>query len=77
MCEQSSYRGGDEKKYYRSGNVHTRGIDCKEDECRHAVITARSLVQVAITTPWGRRRALAQRIAKVRVTGKSMPEKTI
>ncbi|CAE7745994.1 RE1 [Symbiodinium sp. KB8] len=86
LCEHSSYRGGDEKKFHRSGNAHTRGIRCKEPECNRAVISGRRrqavtmwsfLVQVAITTLWGRRarsRALAQRIAVVRAEAQEEKE---
>ena len=86
LCEHSSYRGGDEKKFHRSGNAHTRGIHCKEPECNRAVISGRRreavtmwsfLVQVAITTLWGRRarsRALAQRIAVVRAEAQEEKE---
>ncbi|CAE7041145.1 unnamed protein product [Symbiodinium sp. CCMP2592] len=31
--EHASYNGGHEKKFYRSGNAHTRGVRCKDDLC--------------------------------------------
>ena len=64
LCEHSSYFGGNEKKFMRSANGHSRQIMCKEDTCNKAVIRAsRSeprqlwsyLVQIALTTIWGRR----------------------
>ena len=81
LCSHSSYKGGNERKYHRSTNGHTRatrGIHCKEPECERAVILARRkepaelwsfLVQVALCTLWGpksRSRALFARVSQVR-----------
>ena len=78
LCSHSSCKGGNERKYHRSANGHTRGIHCKEPECERAVISARRkepaelwsfLVQVALCTLWGtksRSRALFARVSQVR-----------
>ncbi|CAE7722529.1 GIP, partial [Symbiodinium necroappetens] len=78
LCQHSSYKGGDEKKYHRSANGHSRQIMCKEPECDKPVIQANRreparlwafLVQIALCTLWGRRarsRALFQRVTMVR-----------
>ena len=64
LCEHSTYRGGEEKKFMRSANGHSRQIMCKDDACNRAVISASRkeprelwsyLVQVALTTAWGRK----------------------
>ena len=78
VCEHSVYRAGEEKKYQRAANGHTRSVSCKEPECDKTVVSARRkepvqlwkfLVVVALCTKWGRRarsRALSQYVAKVR-----------
>ena len=71
LCKHAAYRGGQEKNYHRAANGHTRTVQCKEDECERAIITAKRsspiqiwsfLVQVA-----ARQGLIYQRVRKVRL----------
>ena len=78
LCEHSSYKGGQERRFHRTANGHSRQIMCKEPECDRAVVAASRkepirlwafLVQIALCTLWGRKarsRAYFQRVCLVR-----------
>ena len=64
LCEHSSYRGGEERKFHRSANGHVRQVLCKEGECDRAVLQAhrkepvemwKFLTMVGPGTKWGKK----------------------
>lgn len=83
LCQHSSYKGGDEKHYFRGANGYTRHVTCQDPSCGKTVIRAnrrenismwRWLVMIALTTKWGkaaRSRELARTIGRLSIAAEA------